>query len=63
MLGGLFFVGLIGGAIGVPVSGTIFDITGDYRLAFSICTVLCAVAVILSIVLLKYKSKTVILDE
>jgi MFS family permease len=56
MLGGLFFVGLIGGAIGAPLSGTIFDITGDYRLAFLICTVLCIVAVILSIVIMKYKS-------
>jgi MFS family permease len=58
MLGGLFFMGLIGGAIGAPLSGTIFDITGDYRLAFLICTVLCTVAVILSIVILKYKSST-----
>jgi cyanate permease len=53
MLGGLFFVCLIGGCMGAPLSGTIFDVTGDYRLAFLIFTVLCAVAVILSIVLLK----------
>ncbi len=58
MLGGLFFVGLIGGAIGAPLSGSIFDITGSYRIAFLICVVICTVAVILSLVLLRYKGKT-----
>jgi MFS family permease len=58
ILGGLTFVGTIGEALGAPLSGTIFDTTGSYRLAFIIAIVICAVAVILSLILLKYKVKT-----
>jgi MFS family permease len=57
ILGGLTFVGLIGEAVGAPLSGTIFDITGSYRIAFLICIGICAAAIILSLVLLRYKGK------
>ena len=57
VLGGLFLIGLIGGAVGAPLSGSIFDITGSYGLAFLICVVICSVAVILSLILLRYKRK------
>ena len=57
IIGGLTFVSTAGEAVGAPLSGTIFDISGSYWLAFLICTVICAVAVILSLVLLRYKSK------
>ncbi len=58
VLGGLTFVGLIGEVIGAPLSGSIFDITGSYRIAFLITVGISAVAVILSLVLLRYKGKT-----
>jgi MFS family permease len=58
ILGGLFFIGMAGGAVGPPLGGSIFDITGNYSLAFLICVVVCTVAVILSLVLLRYKGKT-----
>ena len=51
-------MGTIEDALGAPVTGSIFDITGSYSLAFLICVVICAVAVILSLVLLRYKGKT-----
>ncbi len=58
MIGALTLVGIVGEAIGPVLTGTIFDITGSYRLAFLICVVLIAAAVILSLVLLRYKGKT-----
>ena len=63
VLGGLTFVGLIGEVIGAPLSGSIFDITGSYRIAFLITVGISAVAVILSLVLLRYKGKTGMLGE
>jgi len=60
ILGGTIFVGTIGDALGAPVSGMTFDIIGSYDLAFKICVVICAGAVILSLVLLRYKGKTAI---
>jgi len=58
MIGALTLVGIVGEAIGPIVTGTIFDITGSYRLAFLICVVIIAAAVILSLVLLRQKGKT-----
>jgi MFS family permease len=58
ILGGLTLLGTIGEAAGSPLSGSIFDITGSYWLAFLICIIICTVAVILSLVLLRYKGKT-----
>jgi len=58
IIGALVFVGIIGEALGPALTGSIFDITGSYRLAFLICVVLCAAALILSLFLLRYKGKT-----
>jgi len=58
ILGGLTFVGLMGEALGAPLSGTIFDITGSYRLAFLICIAMCAATALISLALLRYKGKT-----
>ena len=62
---GLGFLGIIfgvirsfgttGEAVGPFLAGSIFDVTGSYRLAFLICVVLSALAVILSLVLIKAK--------
>jgi MFS family permease len=58
IIGGITFLTTIGDAVGAPVTGSIFDITGSYRIAFLICIAICATAVILSLVLLKSKGKT-----
>lgn len=51
------FVGSVGGAIGAPLAGSIFDATGSYRSAFLICVALCGLALILSLILLRSKVK------
>jgi MFS family permease len=58
MIGALTLVGIIGEAIGPILTGSVFDITGSYRIAFLICVGICAAAVVLSLVLLRYKGKT-----
>jgi len=58
IIGSITFMTTLGDAVGAPVSGTIFDITGSYRLAFLTIIVICTVAVILSVFLLRYKGKT-----
>jgi len=55
ILATLMFCGTIGGALGAPLAGSIFDITGSYSLAFLICVIICALAIILSLILLKAK--------
>jgi len=55
ILATLMFCGTIGGALGAPLAGSIFDITGSYSLAFLICVINCALAIILSLILLKAK--------
>jgi MFS family permease len=57
ILGGLTFVGMIGEAIGAPLSGTIYDVTRSYTWAFIITSAISAVAAILSLTLMKYKRK------
>jgi MFS family permease len=57
ILGGLTFIGTIGEAIGPPVSGIIFDMNKSYQQAFLICVVVCAIAFILSLMLLKIRAK------
>ena len=62
---GLKFLGIIlatltlfatvGIALGSLLTGSIFDITGSYSLAFLICVIICALAIILSLILLKAK--------
>ncbi len=58
IMGTLIFVGIIGEAIGPTLTGSIFDITGSYRVAFLVCIGVIAATVILSLVLLRYKGKT-----
>jgi len=55
----LMFIGAIGGAIGSPLAGAIFDTRGSYFVAFLICTGINVVAIILSIVLLRSRDKEV----
>ncbi len=60
-LGGILAAMLLfataGTAIGAPLAGAIFDITGSYHLAFSICVILCAVAIILAFILLRHSGQ------
>ncbi len=55
ILGTVLLIGTVGGALGAPLAGIIFDMTESYSLAFSICIALCVMAIILSVVLLRYK--------
>jgi MFS family permease len=55
----MMFMGSIGGAIGSPLAGAIFDATGDYQNAFFICAGFAALAIILGIILLRIKIKKV----
>ena len=55
ILGSLFILGTIGSALGPPLAGSIFDITGSYSLAFLVSVIICALAVILSLILLRDK--------
>ncbi len=55
ILGSLFLFATIGTALGPLLAGSIFDITGSYSLAFLISVIICALAVILSLILLKAK--------
>ncbi len=57
VVGSVLFFGTVGGAIGPPVAGYIFDVTKSYRLAFLICAILCAIGIILSLILLRSKTK------
>jgi len=57
IIGGLGIFASLGEAVGPTLSGSIFDITGSYRLAFLISVVISAAAVILSLVLLRCKGK------
>ncbi len=57
ILGSILLLGTVGGALGPFLAGGIFDITGSYSLAFLICVVISTVAVIFSLVLLRYKAK------
>ena len=59
IIGALGIFMTLGEAIGAPVSGTIFDITGSYRIAFLIGIGICTAAVILSLVLLRQRVKPV----
>ncbi len=55
IFGGVHFFGTLGGAVGGPVAGSIFDATGNYSLALLICAIISALAIILSLILLKAK--------
>jgi MFS family permease len=47
----------LGMTLGPIVAGTIFDMTGHYNWAFLICIILGALAIFLSLLLLRYKGK------
>ncbi|GAH96151.1 unnamed protein product, partial [marine sediment metagenome] len=51
IFGAVYFAGTIGGAIGAPLAGRIFDVTGSYQLAFLICAVVSSIALILALLL------------
>ncbi len=57
ILAELWLLGTAGGALGAPLAGYIFDVTRKYNLAFSICVILCTLALFLSLILLRSKSK------
>lgn len=57
ILAGLTLFGTLGGALGAPLAGYIFDVTGSYTSAFLIGIVLSALSVILSLVILRRKGK------
>jgi MFS family permease len=59
ILGGVILFATIGDAIGAPVAGAIFDITGNYRLAFLIFVAIGAMALILSVLLLRIRVKQI----
>jgi len=59
ILGGVVVFATIGDAIGGPIAGAIFDITGSYRLAFLIFAAICAMALILSVILLRIRAKQI----
>jgi MFS family permease len=55
LIGAMLLIGSAGGSLGAPFAGTIFDVTEGYRPAFFICIALCAIAIIFSVILLRYK--------
>jgi len=56
IFGTIMLIGTIGGSFGPPVAGAIFDTSGSYSLAFTICVIINVVAVILSLILFKTKA-------
>ena len=56
IVGVTMFLGTIGGAIGVPLAGRIFDVTGSYSSAFLVCVIIGVLTIILSLILLRSKS-------
>jgi MFS family permease len=57
IIGSVGTFGRLGEAIGAPLGGSIFDITGSYNLAFLIGIGICTVALILSLALLSHRGK------
>ena len=53
----LILFGTVGGAVGSPLAGYIFDITGSYYVAFLVCIILAALAVVLSLIILRSKGR------
>jgi len=55
IFGSLAFVGTIGGTVGAPLAGSIFDVTGSYSRALLICVIAGTLAIILSLILLRLR--------
>ncbi|MBN2062975.1 MAG: MFS transporter [Deltaproteobacteria bacterium] len=53
ILGSIVFAFTLGGSLGPFLAGLIFDITGNYQLAFLFCTVLIVIAILMVISLLR----------
>ena len=51
VLAAMLVMGSVGGSIGAPLAGSIFDSRGSYDLAFIICLALAAAALVLSLFL------------
>jgi MFS family permease len=59
ILGFLAFSFTVGAAIGPLLFGYIFDITGSYQIAFSVCTVLAVIAVVLTLLVRRPVARSV----
>ena len=59
LVGVILLIALIGGTIGPILSGYIFDVTGQYQLAFLLICGLCATGLILALFLSYRRQKTV----
>ena len=57
IIGGLGIFARLGEAIGAPLGGSIFDLTGSYSLAFLIVMGICILGIFLSLVLQRYNGK------
>ena len=55
IFGMVILLGTLGGAIGAPMSGLVFDLTGSYNTAFIIGAGIGVVMIIFSLLLLRYK--------
>jgi MFS family permease len=63
MIGALTLVGIVGEALGPIITGRIFDVTESYRLAFLICVIMIAIALTLSLVLLRNTGRAGMVNE
>jgi MFS family permease len=63
MIGALTLVGIVGEALGPIITGRIFDVTESYRLAFLICVIMIAIALTLSLVLLRNTGRAGMVSE
>jgi len=57
VMASLMVVGSVGGALGAPLAGFIFDMTGSYQPAFIICLIMAILAIILSVLLLRQQRR------
>ncbi|HEY91020.1 MAG TPA: MFS transporter [Dehalococcoidia bacterium] len=53
----LMLMGSAGGALGAPLAGVIFDVSGSYQVAFIICLLMVILAIILSVILVRQNRK------
>jgi MFS family permease len=56
--GTFLLLGTIGGSLGSPLAGYIFDVSGDYKVAFITGVIIGTIAIILSLILLRYKNRS-----
>lgn len=57
VMASLMVIGSVGGALGAPLAGTIFDMVGSYQPAFIICLIMAILAIILSVLLLRQQRR------